>query len=110
MRITYTISPTMLPNQQNPFESDSKKDPSSKTVDQQPELANKSMAMAMAIPLQASVPAPIQGDGVLPHPLQRPISDVQSTECPIMSDALNQQEDLMIEGGTISITSAYSQG
>ena len=85
----------MLPNQQNPFESDSNKDPSGKTVDQQPELANKSIAMAM--PLQASVPAPIQGDGVLPHPLQRPIFDVQSTECPIMSDALNQQENLIIE-------------
>nr|WQQ41751.1 bHLH9 protein [Camellia japonica]WQQ41776.1 bHLH34 protein [Camellia japonica] len=101
-----TISPTPHPNQLNTIASDSSRDLSGKTVGQQPELANKSLAMPMT--LQASVPAPIQGDGVLPHPLQRPISDTQSTE--IMSDALNQPEELMIEGGTISITSIYSQG
>ncbi|PSR85010.1 Transcription factor like [Actinidia chinensis var. chinensis] len=103
-----TVSPTIHPNQQNPIESDSSGDPSGKMVDQLPELVDKPIAMPMA--LQATVPAPIQGDAVLPHPLQRPISDAQSTECPIMSDSLNQQEDLMIEGGTISVTSVYSQG
>ena len=103
-----TVSPTIHPNQQNPIESDSSGGPSGKMVDQQPELVDKPIAMPMA--LQATVPAPIQGDAVLPHPLRRPISDAQSTECPIMSDSLNQQEDLMIEGGTISVTSVYSQG
>ncbi|PSS13498.1 Transcription factor like [Actinidia chinensis var. chinensis] len=104
------VSPTIHPNQQNPIESDSSGDPSGKIVDQQPELADKSIAMPIPMPLQATVPAPMQVDTVLPHPLQRPISDAQSMECPIMSDSLNQQDDLMIEGGTISVTSVYSQG
>lgn len=43
------------------------------------------------------------GGSVFPNPLQ-------SNEIPITSDALNQQEDLMIEGGTISIRSIYTQG
>ncbi|KAL6969672.1 hypothetical protein U1Q18_029379 [Sarracenia purpurea var. burkii] len=102
-----TISPTLHPNQQNPIDSDSSGDPYGKSVDQQPEIASKSIAMSMSMPLQASVPTSMQGDAVVVHPLQRPIS---SAECPIMSDTLSQQEELMIEGGTISITSVYSHG
>jgi len=103
-----SISPTIHSNQQNSIESDSSGDPSSKMVDLQPELTNKSIAMPM--PLQATIPSSIQGDGVLSHSLQRPISDAQSTEYPRMIDGSNHQEDLMVEGGTINIRSAYSQG
>uniref|UniRef100_A0A5B6YZX9 BHLH domain-containing protein n=1 Tax=Davidia involucrata TaxID=16924 RepID=A0A5B6YZX9_DAVIN len=105
-----TITPTMHTNPQNPVpvESDTSRDASYKAMDQQPELANK--AIDMPLPLQASMPAPVQGDDVLAHALQRPVSDAQSTECPIIGDALNQQQELMIEGGTISISSMYSQG
>ncbi|XAR65322.1 hypothetical protein NMG60_11009407 [Bertholletia excelsa] len=103
-----TISPIMHPNSQNPSESDPNRDPSAKTVDQQSELVNKSMAAPM--PLHTSVPPLVPGDSMLPHSLQRPISEAQPISCPVMSDALNQQEDLMIEGGTINITSVYSQG
>lgn len=103
-----SISPTIHSNQQNSIESDSSGDPSSKMVDLQPELTNKSIAMPM--PLQATIPSSIQGDGVLSHSLQRPISDAQSTEYPRMNDGSNHQEDLMVEGGTINIRSAYSQG
>ncbi|TYH91403.1 hypothetical protein ES332_A13G113100v1 [Gossypium tomentosum] len=54
---------------------------------------------------------PIQGENVLVHPLQRPVSETQSTECLVGNDIpINQQEDLTIEGGTISISSVYSQG
>ncbi|KAJ7953961.1 Transcription factor BIM2 [Quillaja saponaria] len=53
---------------------------------------------------------PARSDGVLAHPLEEPISGVQSTECPFTSDPLNQNEELTIEGGTISISSVYSQG
>ncbi|XWS69582.1 hypothetical protein CRYUN_Cryun04dG0191600 [Craigia yunnanensis] len=92
------INPTMMTSAQNPVEADPIRDATSKAMDRQPELANKGM------------PLPIQGDNVLVHPLQRPISDAQSTECLTSNDTLIQQEDLTIEGGTISISSVYSQG
>ncbi|XVE91688.1 hypothetical protein REPUB_Repub01dG0032000 [Reevesia pubescens] len=92
------INPTMITSAQNPVEADPIGDTTSKAIDRQPELANKGM------------PLPIQGDNVLVHPLQRPVSEAQSTECFISNDTLNQQEDLTIEGGRISISSAYSQG
>lgn len=98
----------MHTNPQNPIESDLSRDASCKPMDQQPELANKGMVMPM--PLQASMAVPVQGDGVFSQPLRRPVSDAQSTECPITGDVLNQQDDLTIEGGTISISSVYSQG
>ncbi|XP_052184893.1 transcription factor BIM2 isoform X2 [Diospyros lotus] len=97
--------PAIHPNQQNPIESDSGRDTSGKTVD---ELANKSVGIP--IPLQVSVPTSIQGASALLHPVPRPFSDAQSTESPVTTDSLNQQEDLIIEGGSISITSVYSEG
>lgn len=53
---------------------------------------------------------PVRSDGVHAHPLQGTVSDAQSTECPATSEQLNQQDELAVEGGTISISSAYSQG
>ncbi|KAK9277234.1 hypothetical protein L1049_006773 [Liquidambar formosana] len=100
--------PTMLTNIQNPVEADPSKDAACKAMDQLPELANKAVLMPM--PLQANTSTPVQSDGVLAHPLQRPVSDAQSTDCPIASNTLNQQEELIIEGGTISFSSVYSQG
>ncbi|OMO72224.1 hypothetical protein COLO4_27783 [Corchorus olitorius] len=92
------ISPTMITNAQNPVEHDPIRDAASKTMDRQPELVNKGM------------PLPTRGDNVLVHPLQRPISEAQSTECLISNETLSQPEDLTIEGGTISISSVYSHG
>lgn len=77
-------------------------------MDQQPDLANKGMVMPM--PLHPNLGVPIQGDGVFSHPLQRPVSDANISECTINGDAPSHQEDLTIEGGTISISSVYSQG
>ncbi|XVE85683.1 hypothetical protein DITRI_Ditri17bG0110700 [Diplodiscus trichospermus] len=92
------INPTMITTAQNPVESDPSRDTTSKAMDQLPEIGNTGM------------PLPLRGDNVLVHPLQRPVSEAQSTECLISNDSLNQQEDLTIEGGTISISSVYSQG
>ncbi|XVF85738.1 hypothetical protein PTKIN_Ptkin17bG0141300 [Pterospermum kingtungense] len=92
------INPTMITSAQNPVESGPIRDATSKAMDQQPELANVGM------------PLPIRGDNVLLHPFQRPVSEAQSTECFISNDTPDQQEDLTIEGGTISISSVYSQG
>ena len=88
----------MITSAQNPVEADPIRDATSKTMVRQPELANRGM------------PLPIRGDNVLVHHHQRPVSEAQSTECLISNDTLNQQEDLTIEGGTITISSVYSQG
>ncbi|KAL1807073.1 hypothetical protein DCAR_0832938 [Daucus carota subsp. sativus] len=103
-----TILPPMHTNPQIPVDSDLSRDVSCKLIDQQPELANKGMVMPM--PLHSNIGIPIQGDGVFSHPLQRPVSDASISECGINGDAPNNQEDLTIEGGTISISSVYSQG
>ncbi|KAK3039774.1 hypothetical protein RJ639_027087 [Escallonia herrerae] len=101
------ITPTMQAASQNPVDSDPSMDASFKAIDQQPELGNKTMVMPM--PSQASMPPPVQTDSVFTPPLRPPVSDAQSTEVPITSDSFSQQEELTIEGGTISISSVYSQ-
>ncbi|GAV79530.1 HLH domain-containing protein [Cephalotus follicularis] len=103
-----TITPNMLTSTQNSVESDPCRDVTGKSLDGQPELANKELPLPM--PLQTNIPVPIQSDGGLVHLLQIPVSDALSAECHIGGDSLNQQEELSIEGGTISISSAYSQG
>ncbi|KAJ7943288.1 Transcription factor BIM2 [Quillaja saponaria] len=103
------ITPTILSGNQNMIEPEYSRDVARKTVESQPELAHKG-GVSVPIPLHADMPVPVRSDGVLAHPLQGSISDAQSTECPLTGDLLNQQEELTIEGGTISISSAYSQG
>lgn len=103
-----TVPSSMHPNQQNPIDSDMGQDASSKEMDQQTELANHSVTMAM--PVQANAPVTVQTDGTFSHVQPRPASDAQSSECQSASDALNHQDDFTIEGGTISISSMYSQG
>ncbi|PON76736.1 Basic helix-loop-helix transcription factor [Trema orientale] len=95
-----SISPNMLTSTQNPVESDPSRDVALKVLERQPEVANKGI----------SVVGPTRSDGMLTHPLQIPVSDSQSTQCPMTSDGQNQHEELMVEGGTISVTSTYSQG
>ncbi|MBA0727695.1 hypothetical protein Golax_000663 [Gossypium laxum] len=93
------INPTVITSVPNAVETDPIRYVSSKTMDCQTELANNGTHL------------PIQGENVLVHPLQRPVSETQSTECLVGNDIpINQQEDLTIEGGTISISSVYSQG
>ncbi|KAM1065288.1 hypothetical protein ACFX13_021185 [Malus domestica] len=105
-----SINPNMLANSTpNPVESDPSRDVASKIVDRQPEIVNKGIPLPMPLP---NIAPPVRSDGVLAHPLQGQISDAQSTQCPTTSasDVLSQQEELTIEGGTISISSVYSQG
>jgi hypothetical protein len=103
-----SITPTTLTSTQNPVESDPSRDIICKPMDRQPELANKGLPLPM--PLEANIPASVRGDGVQAHPLQGPVADTQSTQSPMTSETPNQQEELIIEGGTISISSVYSQG
>ncbi|CAN6727541.1 unnamed protein product [Malus baccata var. baccata] len=105
-----SINPNMLGNSTpNPVESDPSRDVASKIVDRQPEIVNKGIPQPMPLP---NITPPVRSDGVLAHPLQVQISDAQSTQCPTTraSDALSQHEELTVEGGTISISSVYSQG
>ncbi|KAE8724591.1 Transcription factor BIM2 [Hibiscus syriacus] len=92
------MSPRMITSALNPAEADPIRDATSKAMDQQPELANKGM------------PLSIRGDNVFGHPILRPMSEAQSTKCLISNDTSNQQDNLTIEGGTISISGVYSQG
>ncbi|KAK8643444.1 hypothetical protein V6N13_012743 [Hibiscus sabdariffa] len=96
--INSNINPAMITSAQNLVDSDSVRDTMSKAMDQQPELASRGMSL------------PVQGKSMLVHPLQRPVSEAQSTECFIGNDTVSQYEDLTIEGGTISISSVYSEG
>lgn len=101
------ITSTMLAKEQNSVESDLSRDATCKAMDHQPEF-NKAIAMPMS--LQSNMLAPVPSEGGLVHPLQGPVSDAQSADCPITSETPSKKEELMIEGGTISISSAYSQG
>ncbi|KAG6708716.1 hypothetical protein I3842_06G095600 [Carya illinoinensis] len=103
-----SITPTMLTSTQRPVESDPSRDIACKPIDLQPELTNKGSTLPM--PLQTNVLASVRSDDAQAHPLQGPYSDAQSTECPTTSETLNQQEELIVEGGTINISSVYSDG
>ncbi|KAJ6357037.1 hypothetical protein OIU78_005013 [Salix suchowensis] len=92
-----SLTPAMLPNTPNLIESDHV---TCKVLEHQPELANKIVHLPM--------PATVRSDGLAAPPLEQPVSDPQSAECPITSEMLNQQE-LAIEAGTISISGVYSQ-
>ncbi|KAI3452935.1 hypothetical protein Pfo_009598 [Paulownia fortunei] len=102
------VPTAMQPHQQNPIESDPIRDASCRSIDPQIELPNKAMGMPM--PLQASMPVSVTNNGAFSDSLSRPASDAQSTECSTAADGLNHQNELTIEGGTISISSVYSQG
>lgn len=92
----------------NPLEPDHVRDAPCRPIDPQIELPNKALGMSM--PLQASIPVSMANDGAFAHILHGPPSDDQSTEGPSTADALNRQDELAIEGGTISISSVYSEG
>lgn len=102
------FTPSMLTSVQNLAEPDATMDAACKVMDQQPELDNKAIPMPMLF--QENMSVPVQNDTAMAHPLQMPVSDAQSIDCPIPSESLNQHDEFMIEGGTINVSSVYSQG
>lgn len=102
------INPTMLTDTQNLVESDPSRDGACKQMDRLTEMSNKGVSPSM--PLHQNMAGPGQNDGMLVHPVQRPVSDAEANLCPSTSDTMTQQEELMVEGGTISISSVYSEG
>lgn len=103
-----TVPSAMQPIQQNPVESHPISDSAFNAVDPHNELATKAVTTPMT--LQASLPAAVQNEGSYSHTTPRPASDAQSNECPNRIEALSHHEESTIEGGTISISSVYSQG
>ncbi|XP_065879715.1 transcription factor BIM2 [Euphorbia lathyris] len=65
---------------------------------------------SLPMPLQPAVPTPVRCDAVGANPLQQTVSYAHSVEFPTTSDTMVQPEELTIEGGTINISSIYSQG
>ncbi|CAN0929431.1 Transcription factor BIM2 [Linum grandiflorum] len=103
------VTSSMIANPQHVMDPDSLKDAA---MMQQADLLNKDGYPDLLRHFQtASVPA-LHSDGINAHhhPLQQPLSNPQSAECPMTADILHQQEELAIEGGTINISSAYSEG
>ncbi|KAF1864012.1 hypothetical protein Lal_00031165 [Lupinus albus] len=103
-----SISPTMPCGSQNMIDPDQSRDIASKITETQPDLASKGVPIPMAV--HSNMPVPVRSDGVIAHPLNGIVSDAQSIEYPATSEPQTQQEELTVEGGTISISSVYSQG
>ncbi|XP_070028014.1 transcription factor BIM2 isoform X2 [Nicotiana sylvestris] len=99
-----TVTSTVQPNQQNLIESHPIRDVSIKAMDQHNDLDNKAVATHM--PLQAGMLVAVPNNSAFSDSQPRLVSD----QCPNTIDALNHHEDLTIDGGTISISSPYSQG
>ncbi|KAF9624474.1 hypothetical protein IFM89_011482 [Coptis chinensis] len=111
-------NPTMLANAQNPVEPGLSTSATYKAIDHHAELSSKSGSMPISMqPNMFSTAV---------QPQQLPISDGENmvsqshsqlwpirpcpTACPIASDTVNEQEEMQIEGGTISLAGVYSQG
>ena len=109
-----SVSPKIPGNAQNPVEFDTSTAP----------ITNKGMTFPMS--LQPNFFSPVRNGGALPQAPPRLPSDAENTSSQtqsqlcqarscttvdgaIASDKL-KEEELTIEGGTISISTAYSQG
>ncbi|CAH1431229.1 unnamed protein product [Lactuca virosa] len=95
---------------QNPARTDPS-DMNCNIIDSQPELSNKTTLMPLPM-LPGQLPGHLPGqaapvvDGGFSHPALHGSSDCPG---PAARDG-SQQDELMVEGGTISISSVYSQG
>ncbi|XP_058112460.1 transcription factor BIM2-like [Magnolia sinica] len=112
-------TPAMLAN--NPVESDNMSPGTPyKTMDHHPGLASKTIPVPG--PLQQNTfSSSVARNSGISLPTQRLMSDVENMAsrpqphlwqrpCPTDSDNLNEQEELTVEGGTIRVSSIYSQG
>lgn len=98
----------MQPSLHHPIEPDLIRDASCRSIEPKSELPNKAMGIPM--PLQASMPVSSTNYGGISQTLNMTASDAQLPEYSMAADAANDQGELTVEGGTISISSTYSQG
>ncbi|XP_073294187.1 transcription factor BIM2-like isoform X1 [Primulina huaijiensis] len=103
------VGPTsMQTSHHHPIEPDLMRDASCRSVEPKSELPSKAVGIPM--PLQASMPVSSGNDGGISQTLKVTASDAQLPEYSMAADATNHQDELTVEGGTISISSTYSQG
>ncbi|KAF6169144.1 hypothetical protein GIB67_038641 [Kingdonia uniflora] len=112
----------MLTNAQNPLESDLSTSTAYKPMEHQIGIAD--MVVPLPVSQSANTFPTMLGSSGLTQPPQGPMYDGDNmvsqsedqvmlsrpTECPDTNETLIEQEELTIEGGTISIAGAYSQG
>lgn len=117
------VTPTTLVNAQNPVESDFGTAAAYNVMDNTHGPATQAVPLSM--PLQNMFTTVGRSD-MPTQSLHGSVSDVENiasqplshfsqgrlcpTECAVPSNTINEQEELTIESGTISISSAYSQG
>lgn len=111
----------MIENSQNLAESDNMSTGTPhKAMDHHPDSVNK--ASSVPIHLRQSVyPSSVGRNSEIVQPQHRLISEAENMvsqskhhlwqrSCPADNDMLNAQEELAIEGGTIRVSTVYSQG
>jgi len=114
-------APGMLSTAQHPLESDMSAGVSYKAMENPVGFTNK--ATSAAIPSQPTYGSVVRGAGAA-QPQQRLISDIDNmaaqsqsqwlrpsgpADYSVSSDMLNEQEELTIDEGTISVSTSYSQ-
>ncbi|KAE8036873.1 hypothetical protein FH972_009506 [Carpinus fangiana] len=120
---TISVSPTIAGSAQHPVESDVSTVTTLKQMDHHPGITNKEMPFPM--PLQSNFFTPVRTSAAVPELPPKLVSDGKdipslpqpqicqvrscTTDGTATSDKLKEQE-LTVEGGTISISSVYSQG
>jgi len=100
-----SINPSVTANEQTPGDADSSHD-AFRALEQQSALGEK--AGLMSTPMQVHLPTSVRTDGESSLLPQRPASDDLSSAFAFSSDG--EQGEHIIEGGTISISGAYSHG
>ncbi|KAJ6817741.1 transcription factor BIM2-like isoform X2 [Iris pallida] len=116
------VAPAMLSSDQNPVESDLSAGVSFKAMENSTGFTNN--AAATLIPLQPCSYASVEREIVATQPQPGLISDIDNlasqsqsqwlrpswpADCSVSSDMLNEQEDLTIDEGTITMSAVYSQ-
>lgn len=118
------VTPATLVNAQNPVESDFGTAAAYNVMDNTPGPA--SQAVPLNMPLQTNMFTHVGRSDIPTQSLHESVSDVENiasqplphfshgrpctTDCAVPSNAVNEPEELTIESGTVSISSAYSQG
>ncbi|RVX06529.1 hypothetical protein CK203_023740 [Vitis vinifera] len=118
------VTPATLVNAQNPVESDFGTAAAYNVMDNTPGPA--SQAVPLNMPLQTNMFTHVGRSDIPTQSLHGSVSDVENiasqplphfshgrlctTDCAVPSNAVNEPEELTIESGTVSISSAYSQG
>ncbi|RVW98012.1 hypothetical protein CK203_028995 [Vitis vinifera] len=118
------VTPATLVNAQNPVESDFGTAAAYNVMDNTPGPA--SQAVPLNMPLQTNMFTHVGRSDIPTQSLHGSVSDVENiasqplphfshgrpctTDCAVPSNTVNEPEELTIESGTVSISSAYSQG